>query len=65
MEPDDKMARFNVEHLGAEKLVWAYDYRHSDSVTEPKVKLDENLAPLQATQRKSIIGNTAIALYGL
>ena len=31
----------------------------------PKAKLDENLAPLHATQRESIIGSTAIALYGL
>jgi predicted TIM-barrel fold metal-dependent hydrolase len=65
MEPDDKMARFNVEQRGAEKLVWAYHYPHSDSVTEPKVKLDENLASRHATQRESIIGSTAIALYGL
>ena len=65
MHPDDKMALFNVEQLGAEKLMWAYDYPHSDSVTEPKAKLDENLAPLHATQRESIIGSTAIALYGL
>lgn len=65
MDPDDKMTHFNVEHVGAEKLLWAYDYPHSDSVTEPKAKLDENLAPLQSTQREAIIGGSATTLYGL
>ncbi len=45
--------------------MWAYDYPHSDSITEPKAKLDENLAPLQSAQREAIIGGSAIALYGL
>ena len=65
MDPDDKMTGFNVEQIGAEKLLWAYDYPHSDSITEPKAKLDENLAPLQSAQRGAIIGGSAIALYGL
>ena len=65
MDPDDKMAQFNVEHLGAEKLLWAYDYPHSDSVTEPTAKLNENLEPLQSSQRDAIVGASAVQLYGL
>lgn len=65
MDPDDKYARFNVEHLGAEKLMWAYDYPHSDAVTEPISNLEATLEPLQPAQRDAILGGNAIALYGL
>jgi len=65
MDPDDEMVHFNVEHLGADKILWAYDFPHSDAVTEPVQKLDENLAPLPAETRRRIIGENAVELYRL
>ena len=65
MDPDDKYLHYNLQHLGADRFVWAYDYPHSDSPTEPKKKLDENLAPLAPETRNLIIGETAMSLYNL
>ena len=65
MDPDDVMVNFNVEHLGAYRFMWAYDYPHSDSVTDPITKLDKNLAALPRESRQLIMGKTAAALYGL
>ena len=59
------MVHFNVEHLGPDRFVWAYDYPHSDSITDPVNKLDENLVPLPPHSRKLITGDTAIELYNL
>jgi len=65
MDPDDKMVQFNVQHLGSERFLWAYDFPHSDSITEPVSKLDENLAFLPPESRNRIIGENAVELYHL
>ncbi len=65
MDPDDITAQFNVQQLGAERFLWAYDYPHSDSITEPVVKLKETLAPLPSEDRIRIIGDNALKLYNL
>ena len=65
MAPDDKMANFNIDNLGPNRLLWAYDYPHSDSILNPVEKLNENLAPLPSAQRNRIIGENAIELYRL
>ena len=65
MDPDDKMVHFNVQHLGSERIMWSYDYPHSDSVTEPVKKLDANLAPLEAESQRQIAGENAAKLYRL
>ena len=65
MEPDERLAQFSIETLGADKFFWAYDYTHSDSVTEPLSKLKETLAPLPEASQRMVAGENAIALYGL
>ena len=65
MDPDDTTAEANIAKLGAERFLWAYDYPHSDSITEPVVKLKENLAPLSGVDRNKVIGENALKLYKL
>ena len=65
MDPDDKMANFNIDHLGPNRFLWAYDYPHSDSITDPIAKLDENLALLSPAERRRIMGENAVELYHL
>ena len=65
MDPDDENLHCNLRHLNPDRFVWAYDYPHSDSITEPRKKLDENLAPLAPETRQLIIGETAMRLYDL
>ena len=65
MDPDDEMVHFNVQHLGSDRMLWAYDFPHSDAVTEPIVKLKKNLAPLPLETRNRITGENAAGLYHL
>ncbi|MCH8088443.1 MAG: amidohydrolase family protein, partial [Chloroflexi bacterium] len=65
MDPDERLARFNIEALGADKFMWAYDYPHSDSVVEPVSKLKENLSPLPEEAQRKVFGENAIDLYKL
>ncbi len=65
MEPEDKLALDAIQHLGADKLVWAYDYPHSDSATDPVANLTSTLKDLPEEDRHKIIGGNAIELYRL
>ncbi|MEE9248248.1 MAG: amidohydrolase family protein [Dehalococcoidia bacterium] len=65
MDPDDRMARFSIEELGSDRFLWAYDYPHSDSVTDPIRKLEENLAPLPEDDQRKVSGANALELYHL
>ena len=51
--------------LGADKLVWAYDFPHSDSGTDPVVNLKETLKDLSAEDQHRIMARNAIELYQL
>ncbi|MCH8087400.1 MAG: amidohydrolase [Chloroflexi bacterium] len=65
MDPDERLAKFSIEVLGPEKFLWAYDYPHSDSITEPIRKLNENLASLPEESQRKVAGGNAIDLYHL
>ena len=65
MDPDERLARFSIEVLGADKFLWAYDYPHSDSIVKPVKELKENLAPLPEESQRKVFGENAIKLYSL
>ncbi len=65
MEPEEKLAKFSIEVLGADKFLWAYDFPHSDSVVNPVKELKENLGPLSQDDRNKVYGENAINLYHL
>lgn len=65
MDPDERLAKFSIETLGADKFLWAYDYPHSDSILNPVSELKENLAPLPEDAQRKVFGENAQNLYRL
>lgn len=65
MDPDDRLAAMTIRILGADKLLWAYDYPHSDSPLAPVVNLKETLKELPEEDQRKVIGENALALYKL
>jgi predicted TIM-barrel fold metal-dependent hydrolase len=65
MEPDDELGPTTIKLLGADRVVWAYDYPHSDSCDKPVIRLKENLKELPEPDRARVIGGNACEIYGL
>ena len=65
MDPDDEMGLFAIQHLGADSLIWAYDYPHSDSPVDPVPNLDKTLNSLSEEDQNKVKGDNAIGLYHL
>ncbi len=65
MDPDDEFATTVIDLIGADKLVWAYDYPHSDSPLAPVASLIENLKDLPEDDQRKVMGRNAIDLYKL
>ena len=65
MEPEEKEAHRPIELLGADRFLWAGDFPHSDSSADPVGELKENLSSLSESDQRKIMGENAIALYGL
>ncbi len=65
MDPDERLVKYSIDVLGAEKFLWAFDYPHSDSVVNPVGELKENLAPLPEEAQRKVFGENAIELYRL
>ena len=63
MDPDERLARFSIEVLGADKFVWAYDYPHSDSPVNPVSNLKKTLKGLPVKDQQKVMGGNAISLY--
>ena len=65
MDPDERLAKFSIEVLGADKFMWAYDFPHSDSILDPVRELEENLAGLSEEDQLKVFGGNAVELYKL
>lgn len=65
MEPDDELALGAISNLGAEKFVWAYDFPHSDSGTDPVGNLKTTLKNLPIPDQRKIMAENAVELYHL
>lgn len=65
MDPDESLAPLMIERLGADKFLWAYDYPHSDSGTNPVKELKETLKPLPEDAQRKVFGENAMELYHL
>jgi predicted TIM-barrel fold metal-dependent hydrolase len=65
-EPNDPTLPRVYDLIGADRILWASDFPHSDAVYPGSVKaLEETIAPLPATVKDAIRGANAIAAYGL
>ncbi len=65
MDPDDKYGPIATRLLGADRMLWAYDYPHSDSPVEPVKNLKEALKELPEEDQAKVMGENALALYKL
>jgi uncharacterized protein len=55
-----------VPFIGDDRVVWGSDYPHADSTFPGALKeLLDTVAPLPADSRRRILGDNAVALYGL
>ena len=63
--PDDELGAATANLIGADRLVWAFDYPHSDSCEEPVVRLKESLASLSEEDAARVMGGNARGIYGL
>jgi uncharacterized protein len=55
-----------VPFIGDDRVVWGSDYPHADSTFPGAVKeLLDTVAPLPTDSRRRILGDNAVALYGL
>jgi len=65
-DPDEVALAFTVEHLGADKVLWASDYPHPDAKIPGVVKeLDAAVESLSADDRAEVIGASARRFYDL
>ncbi|MEE9247998.1 MAG: amidohydrolase family protein [Dehalococcoidia bacterium] len=65
MDPDDELGPVIINLLGADKVMWAYDYPHSDSPVDPVVNLVKTLECLPEEDLRKVAGENAINLYHL
>lgn len=65
MDPDERLVKFSIDVLGADKFLWAYDYPHSDSILNPVEELRKNLSTLPKEDQLKVFGGNAIKLYKL
>ncbi len=65
LEPNDEFGAFAIERLGSDRVLWAYDYPHSDSATEPIKHLTKLLKGLSHEERSLVAGGNAVELYRL
>ena len=65
MEPDDELGAATANLMGADRLVWAFDYPHSDSCEEPVAQLKESLGSLSPEDQARVMGLNAREMYGL
>ena len=63
MEPEDEFGAITAELLGSDRLLWAYDYPHSDSWTGPVKTLRESLSRLPEDDQRKVMGENALDLY--
>jgi predicted TIM-barrel fold metal-dependent hydrolase len=63
-EPDDETARFAIETVGAERLLFSTDYPHFDSAGGA-VKRFSEIAGIGEADRRKILWDNAAGLFGI
>jgi len=64
-EPDEKGFPTTAQLLGADKLLWASDYPHSEGHADPVEELKEVIGCLSQAEQGKILGENALKLYNL
>jgi predicted TIM-barrel fold metal-dependent hydrolase len=64
-DPDERAAPLIVDHVGADRFVWATDYPHPDHPATWRAGLERFVDPLSADTAGLVLGRNAARLYGL
>ena len=65
MEPDESNVADTARRMGADKLLWASDYPHSEGHVGVLAEVKEAMSPLPEEDQRKILGENAIAMYNL
>ena len=65
MEPDERGVTTAARLIGADRLLWASDYPHSEGHVGILGEVKEAIGPLSDADQQKILGRNAIALYNL
>lgn len=64
-DPDETAAPYIVDHVGADRFMWATDYPHPDHPGTWVPALERFVAPLTAETRAKVLGENVARIYGL
>lgn len=65
LDPDELTAAFTVAFIGADRFLWGSDYPHTEGDMGALQELKENLISIPENDQNLVLGENAIALYGL
>ena len=65
IESNETTAPATVQLVGADRLLWGSGWPHSEGHTDAVRKMKSNVAPLPEDDQKKILGENALAMYGL
>jgi predicted TIM-barrel fold metal-dependent hydrolase len=64
-DPDERAAPLIVDHVGADRFLWATDYPHPDHPATWRTSLARFVGPLSERSAALVLGGNVAALYGL
>lgn len=64
-DPDETAAPLIIDHVGADRFVWATDFPHPDHPANWQGPLEKFVAPLSESTAAKVVGRNAAALYSL
>ena len=65
IEPNERSVPTLAQVAGADRLIWGSDWPHSEGHLDAVGKMKKNVAPLPEEDQKKILGENALALYGI
>ena len=64
-DPDETAAALIIDHVGADRFIWATDFPHPDHPSTWARSLERFVAPLSAETRAKVLGRNVARLYEL
>ena len=65
MDADEELAAVSVRHVGAQSIMWAADYPHSDGHWDAVNSVRSTLKDLPEDDLNKVLGENARRVYGL
>ena len=64
-EPNEITVPATAQLVGADHLLWGSDWPHPEGHDDAVNKMKRNVAPLPEEDQRKILGENALAMYGL